>query len=130
MDAAADATRFTMQGSGDMLWWLCLVIVIGLAVAIVYIIYKLGALPGEIARERGSPQASAIAMCGWLGLIFLPLWPVALIWAYLTPRDRVLQPPPDLKGLQAAIKDIAARVADIERAAGLVGTASGRGGAR
>jgi hypothetical protein len=125
MDAAADVARFTLQSSGGWLWWLCLAIVIGLAVALVCAIYKLCALPGEIARERGSPQASAIAVCGWLGLIFLPLWPLALIWAYLTPRDRPLQPPPDLKGLQAQVRAMAERIADIESAA-----EPGRGGAR
>jgi hypothetical protein len=107
---------FTLQGSGDMLWWLSLVIVIGLFIAVVYFVYWLGKLPGETAYARGHPQASAISVCGWLGLLFPPLWPIALVWAYLVPHDRALQPPPDLDGLQAALKATAARIGEIERA--------------
>jgi hypothetical protein len=49
----------------------------------------LGGLPGKVARERGHPQADAIAVAGWLGLLgFGVFWPLALIWAY-TKRDAV-----------------------------------------
>jgi hypothetical protein len=106
------------QSSFDGLWWLCLVIVIGLFIGVAYFIYWLGKLPGETAYSRGHPQASAITICGWLGLVFLPLWPIALIWAYLIPAGRELAPPPDLAGLQAALKTTAARVAEIERQLG------------
>ena len=43
----------------------------------------LGMYPGKIARERNHPQAEAIAVCGWWGVItFGLLLPVAWIWAY------------------------------------------------
>jgi hypothetical protein len=43
----------------------------------------LGALPGRIAEKRGHPQADAIRVAGWFGLLTLGLlWPLALIWAY------------------------------------------------
>ena len=46
----------------------------------------LGMLPGRIARERNHPQADAIAVCGWWGVITLGLLlPVAWIWAYTRP---------------------------------------------
>jgi uncharacterized membrane protein YjgN (DUF898 family) len=46
----------------------------------------LGAYPGKIARERNHPQADAIAMCGWWGVITLGLLtPLAFIWAYSNP---------------------------------------------
>ena len=64
-----------------------LVILIVLAVAAVGIWVLLGMLPGKIARERGHPQAEAISVCGWWGVITMGLLlPVAWIWAYTKPR--------------------------------------------
>ena len=52
-----------------------------------YAAFRLGALPGQIARRRGHPQADAINAAGWLGLLTLGLlWPLALIWAFTRPR--------------------------------------------
>ncbi len=46
----------------------------------------IGAAPGRIARERNHPQAEAINVCGWLGLITLGVpWIVAMVWAYAKP---------------------------------------------
>jgi len=48
-----------------------------------YLAFVLGELPGKIAAQRQHPQADAIRVAGWLGLITLGvLWPFALIWAY------------------------------------------------
>lgn len=110
------------QSSFDGLWWLCLVIVIGLFIGAAWVIYWLGKLPGETAHSRGHPQASAITVCGWLGLLFLPLWPIALVWAYMLPSGRQLAPPPDLESLQGAVKTTSARIAQIERQLGRAGT--------
>lgn len=110
------------QASFDALWWLCFFIVIGLFIAIAYIIYWLGKLPGETAHARGHPQAAAITVCGWLGLLVLPLWPLALVWAYSTPPGRELKPPPDLAGIRAELETAAARIAQIERQLGKAGT--------
>ena len=47
------------------------------------VIGVLGALPGRIAHARAHPQADAIAVGGWLGLLFGGvLWPLVMIWAY------------------------------------------------
>jgi hypothetical protein len=46
----------------------------------------LGSLPGSVAAGRGHPHADAVTVCGWLGLLFLPLWPIALVWAFVSPR--------------------------------------------
>src|SRR6516164_6420285 len=55
-------------------------------VAAVVILVTLGSLPGQIAHERGHPQAAAITVAGWLGLVIGGvLWPLALIWAFLRP---------------------------------------------
>ena len=62
-----------------------IVIAVLLAVAAVAVA-MLGAMPGKIARRRAHPQAEAINVCGWLGIITLGLaWPVAFVWAYTRP---------------------------------------------
>jgi hypothetical protein len=58
------------------------VMAISLGVA-VYLAFVLGALPGRIAAEREHPQADAIRIAGWIGILTLGVaWPLALIWAY------------------------------------------------
>ena len=58
---------------------------IGVAVAF------LGMLPGKIAKGRNHPQAEAINVASWLGIITLGvLWPFALIWAYIRPSRNSL----------------------------------------
>lgn len=42
-----------------------------------------GMMPGRIARRRNHPQADAIAVCGWCGVLTMGvLCPLAFIWAY------------------------------------------------
>jgi hypothetical protein len=59
-------------------------IVIGILIGfVIWLVVKLGPLPGNIAANRGHPQADAIRVLGWIGVITLGLaWPIALIWAY------------------------------------------------
>ncbi|MGB5307804.1 MAG: DUF3302 domain-containing protein [Arenicellales bacterium] len=59
-------------------------IVMGILIAVVIVaVVKLGPLPGNIAKNRGHPQADAINVLGWIGVITLGLaWPFALVWAY------------------------------------------------
>lgn len=70
-----------------MLSLLALVVMILLLVLAVVAAVLLGGLPGRIAQRRDHPQADAIRMCGWMGLLTLGiLWPVAMTWAYLHPK--------------------------------------------
>lgn len=63
-----------------------LAVLVAAAVAVWVI---LGMLPGRIARQRRHPQADAISVCGWWGVItFGLLLPIAYIWAYTDPRWR------------------------------------------
>ena len=59
-------------------------IVMGVLIAVVvWIVVLLGPMPGKIATDRGHPQADAIRVLGWIGVITLGLaWPFALVWAY------------------------------------------------
>ncbi len=60
-----------------------LVVIAILIAFVIFLAVKLGPLPGNIARTRGHPQADAINVLGWIGVITLGLaWPLALIWAY------------------------------------------------
>lgn len=69
-----------------MLEIFALVVIIVLIVAVVVIAAMLGALPGRIARKREHPQAAAINVCGWLGLLTLGgAWIVAMVWAHARP---------------------------------------------
>ena len=58
-------------------------------IIIVVGIWKIHTLPGLIAKKRNHPQAEAIEITAYLGLIVFPLWMAALIWVYMRP---VLQP--------------------------------------
>ena len=60
-----------------------LIILLVLLLTAVAVWLVLGMYPGKIARERNHPQAEAIAVCGWWGVITLGLLlPVAWVWAY------------------------------------------------
>ena len=60
-----------------------LIILLVLLLTAVAVWAVLGMYPGKIARGRNHPQAEAIAVCGWWGVITLGLLlPIAWIWAY------------------------------------------------
>jgi hypothetical protein len=56
----------------------------------------LGSLPGNIAGKRAHPQADAVSALGWLGLLFVILWPIALAWAFV--RSPIAAAPPAKEG--------------------------------
>ncbi len=61
-------------------------ILVLLVLLVVWIYVKLAALPGQTAIERGHPQAEAINVLGWIGLLLgVAPWLVALVWAYMKP---------------------------------------------
>jgi uncharacterized membrane protein len=59
-------------------------VVMGVLISfVIFLVVKLGPIPGNIAKSRGHPQADAINVLGWIGVITLGLaWPIALVWAY------------------------------------------------
>lgn len=56
-------------------------------VVIIVGIIKIHELPGTIAKKRNHPQKDAIHVTSLLGLLILPLWFIALIWAYAKPLN-------------------------------------------
>jgi amino acid transporter len=78
----ARSVRDTVRGV-DMLDVFAVIVLLVLAITVVVVIVVLGSLPGKIARKRNHPYAQAVTVAGWIGLIFIVLWPLALIWAYV-----------------------------------------------
>jgi hypothetical protein len=118
---------FTLQGFGPFLHWLTLAILCVLPVILGIVLCKLGGLPGSIAAARGHPQAAAINICGWMGLITLVLWPIAMVWAHLNAkssedRDPFAQNAPSIVD---ELKQASRRLASIE--ASLTKSTSARG---
>ena len=65
------------------LMYFALFVLIVLLLAVVAAWVALGMAPGKIARARNHPQADAIAVCGWWGVITMGiLCPLAFVWAY------------------------------------------------
>ncbi len=61
-------------------------ILVLLVLLLIWIYVKLAALPGKTATERGHPQAEAINVLGWIGLLLgVVPWLVALVWTYMKP---------------------------------------------
>ena len=77
----------------DLFAWVVLIIVLAV---IGLVFWLMGSTPGHIARRRGHPWAEAVAVAGWITLIFgFVLWPVAMIWAYVdVPAKRTVEPRP------------------------------------
>lgn len=70
----------------DYLSIFALFVLIVLVLSVVGALVALGMAPGRIAAERGHPQAAAINVAAWWGVItFGVLLPLAFIWAYYDP---------------------------------------------
>ena len=60
---------------------LVLIVLIG-----IWIYVEMARFPGKKARERGHPQADAINVLSWVGLLLgVVPWVIALVWAYTKP---------------------------------------------
>lgn len=73
--------EYQFESLGPTLRIVVLVFLCVFALALVGLLVLLAALPGEIARRRNHPQASAVNICGWLGLPTGIVWVVAMAWS-------------------------------------------------
>ena len=65
----------------DIFAWIVLIILIASVIGVFCIA---GWLPGHIAKTPRPPMGEAVAVAGWITLIFgFALWPIAMIWAYV-----------------------------------------------
>ena len=84
-----------------------IIVLVLLVVSAIVIVAVMGSLPGRIARNRHHPHADAVTVAGWISLLVLPLWPLALVWAYVdAPRTSSTAP--------AEADDLSRRVAALE----------------
>jgi hypothetical protein len=62
------------------------IILVLLFLLAIWIYVEMAKFPGQKARERGHPQADAINVLSWIGLLFGAVpWVVALVWAHMQP---------------------------------------------
>jgi len=61
------------------------IILVLLVLLVIWIYVEMAKFPGKKARERRHPQADAINVLAWVGLLFgVVPWVIALVWAYTT----------------------------------------------
>ncbi len=62
-------------------------IVLGvICAAAIWLIVMIGNIPGNIARAADHPQADAISVLAWIGLLTAGIgWFVALVWSKMKP---------------------------------------------
>lgn len=77
-------------------------IVLGvLCAAAIWLIVLIGNIPGNMARTAKHPQAEAISILAWVGLLTGGIgWGLALVWAKIKPS----QPNPELVARIAALE--------------------------
>ena len=66
----------------DIFATIVLILVIATVVGVLVV---LAMMPGKIAAQRNHPQAEAVKVAGWLGMLTGIIWILAMIWAYLKP---------------------------------------------
>ena len=87
-----------------------LIVLTCLVATAIGVVVWLAMLPGKIAFKREHPQAEAIRMAGWLGILTGIVWILALIWAYTRARagrrldDGIMQQLSDLEGRLALVE--------------------------
>jgi hypothetical protein len=74
--------EYAFESLGPTLRYVVLVFMLFFAVSALIVIVLLAALPGQVAKRTGHPQANAINVCGWLGLPTGVLWVVAMVWPF------------------------------------------------
>jgi ABC-type Mn2+/Zn2+ transport system permease subunit len=92
----AETGASAMESSFGVLDAFAFVVFAVLIIVGVIIVVSLGKLPGQLARKWGHPQAAAINVASWVGLAAGGLlWPLALIWAFMSPlRGEAASPRP------------------------------------
>lgn len=94
----------------DIFAWIVLLVIVLSALAVIVVA---GGFPGKIAAQRGHPQADAIRVAGWLGLLtFGVVWVIALIWAFMRPVAGAPAQAAEIAALTARLEALEARRAE------------------
>jgi len=72
----------------DIFATIVLILVIATVVGVLVV---LAMMPGKIAAQRNHPQAEAVKVAGWLGMLTGIIWILAMIWAYMKPATSEMQ---------------------------------------
>ncbi|MCC7326201.1 MAG: DUF3302 domain-containing protein [Burkholderiales bacterium] len=86
-------------------------------VAFILIIVFVGGLPGRIAVSRKHPDAQAVTVMGWAGLLAVWPWMQAFIWAF-KPTDKIdirRFPREEAKAIDEEIARLKGEVPGVER---------------
>lgn len=92
-----------------MLDLIALFVLLVLCGAAIWIFVLLGGLPGRLARDAGHPQAAAINLLGWIGLLAGGFgWLLALVWSKTVPTGGSLDDsvPARLDALEASVEQL------------------------
>ncbi len=82
---------------------------------IVGLLIWLGGMPGKIAKRHHHPQAAAIEICGWLGILLGGIgWPIAMVWAFTNPVSIAVQPV-EPRSANDQLESFEKRVSELER---------------
>lgn len=110
---------FELQSVGAMLDIIVLPIIFVVPILALLGLFIIGGIPGQIAAARGHRWAKAVNVAGWVGLLSIVLWPIALIWAFMNPADSDVQPtatsPEALSRMLDIVDRINDRVSQIEK---------------
>ena len=88
-----------------MLEIFALIVLAVLVAAAIWLVVIIGNIPGNMARAADHPQAEAISMLAWIGLLTLGVgWFLALVWAKYKPE-------PDRAELLARVEKLEAQLA-------------------
>ena len=92
-----------------------LIVIAILLAVVIWLVILLGSMPGNIARKREHPQAEAISVLGWIGIITFGMsWFIAIVWAYTIPRNK----DSDDVALEARIKSLESQLKQLQRKEG------------
>ena len=102
----------------DYFAWFVFIVIL---VSLVGVFVALAQLPGQTARARNHPQADAINVAGWLGLLLTlgVVWALALVWAYTKPLTGVAASSDDggeLEALRSRVAELETRLAALAEA--------------
>lgn len=95
----------------DYFAWLVFIIIVISAVAVFVLLAQ---LPGNTARERNHPQAEAINIASWLGLLLTlgVVWVLAMVWSRMVPVGVASDVTSDeLQNLRAKVTELESRLA-------------------
>jgi cytochrome b subunit of formate dehydrogenase len=101
-----------MTGLDYFTWFVLIMIAVTLIIGFVV----LAQLPGKMATAKNHPEAAAINMAGWLGMIFTAgiVWIFAMIWAQTSPAGAASGQ--DVDALKARLEDLETRLASATEA--------------